>query len=259
MDIRARAAAYYDAGHFPFDDVPFYLARIPSASAHLLELGCGTGRVLVPLTAHCEYIQGVDISAGMLEICKRKLTQAGIPPTQAQVVRGDITSLHLQRKFDLITSPFRVFQNLTEDEHITNYFATVRRHLAAGGTAILNTFRPFGEPSDILARSRRAEQEEDWDIPYQGGHLLRTNHFRKPATAQGEKLVIYPSLTYRYYEGEELVHEAIMDVEMRVHYPDQLIELITRHGFAVIARWGGYQGEQYGQGPELVVQFGLPA
>jgi hypothetical protein len=46
---------------------------------------------------------------------------------------------------------------------------------------------------------------------------------------------------------------------MRCYYPDDFIKLIREHGFTIIDRWGGYQGEAYGQGSELVVQFRLAA
>jgi hypothetical protein len=41
---------------------------------------------------------------------------------------------------------------------------------------------------------------------------------------------------------------------MRCHYPDEFEALIRDHGFTVTNRWGGYRGETYGDGPELVVE-----
>ena len=45
-DIRAEAAKYYDVSPTIPDDIAFYQARLPSSDAAILELGCGTGRVL---------------------------------------------------------------------------------------------------------------------------------------------------------------------------------------------------------------------
>jgi hypothetical protein len=42
---------------------------------------------------------------------------------------------------------------------------------------------------------------------------------------------------------------------MRCYYPDEFTALITKHGFRVIERWGGYAGEPYGEGMELIVRF----
>lgn len=42
---------------------------------------------------------------------------------------------------------------------------------------------------------------------------------------------------------------------MMCYYPRQFEQLILDHGFKIISRWGGYKGEPYGEGPELVIQF----
>ena len=82
-DIRAEAAQYYDANPTIPDDIDFYQARMPSSTAVVLELGCGTGRVLVPLVERCCAIHGIDMSEAMLARCRQKLQAAGIPPTKA--------------------------------------------------------------------------------------------------------------------------------------------------------------------------------
>ena len=67
MDAGARAVKYYDANPVFPNDIPFYRQRIPSLRARVLELGCGTGRVLVSLLSHCGYIHGIDHSAEMAQ------------------------------------------------------------------------------------------------------------------------------------------------------------------------------------------------
>src|SRR5574341_663141 len=113
MDIRGSSARYYDAGPAPFDgkDIAFYESLIPSPEARILELGCGTGRVLIPLARRCAFIQGIDLSDAMLDVCRAALAKANLPPDRAAVAQGDITDLHLGQRFDLITAPFRVMQN----------------------------------------------------------------------------------------------------------------------------------------------------
>ncbi len=69
------------------------------------------------------------------------------------------------------------------------------------------------------------------------------------------KLVLYPELIYRRYEGEVLQGEAVLKIAMRCYYPEELEQIILGHGFRIVDRWGGYAGEPYGKGPELVVQF----
>jgi len=81
----------------------------------MLELGCGTGRVLLPLAEVCGYIHGLDISEAMVAVCREKLQAAGMVGTKAQVEVEDITNFALGRTFDLIFAPYRVLQNLEPD------------------------------------------------------------------------------------------------------------------------------------------------
>jgi SAM-dependent methyltransferase len=75
-DIRAEAAQYYDTNLVIPDDIAFYQARLPWSDASVLELGCGTGRVLLPLAASCGFIHGIDRSQAMLARCRQKLQAA---------------------------------------------------------------------------------------------------------------------------------------------------------------------------------------
>src|SRR5689334_4940079 len=143
-DIRAEAAKYYDVSPTIPDDLAFYQARLPSSDAAVLELGCGTGRVLLPLAAVCGFIHGIDRSQAMLAWCLQKVQAAAIPPTTARVELGDITDFALRRTFDLIIAPYRVFQLLETDAQIDGLFRCVRAHLAPRGTCILNVFHPQG-------------------------------------------------------------------------------------------------------------------
>lgn len=62
MDPRKNTARFYDIIKHPVNDVPFYIKRIESLEAKkALELGCGTGRVFVPLAKACEKIVGIDV------------------------------------------------------------------------------------------------------------------------------------------------------------------------------------------------------
>ena len=254
IDIRADAARYHDLNPAAPDDIPFYRDRTPSRDASILELGCGTGRVLVPLVEDCAYIHGVDLSEAMVAICREKLVQAGIPAARACVQVGDITDLSLDRTFDLITAPYRVFQNLERDADTDGFFETVRKHLAPGGRCILNVFQPNREPAALRQEWVTQEEYECWETVVEGERV--TCHGMN-ARLDSEKMVLYPELIYRRYRGSDLVEEVILKIVMRAYYADEFAQLITGHGFEIIQRWGGYGGESYGDGPELVIEFGV--
>jgi SAM-dependent methyltransferase len=255
MDIRVEAARYYDLQPPPFEgkDIPFYIARISSPQARILELGCGTGRVLIPLLNHCGFIHGVDISESMVAICQGQLDEQGISPANARVEVADICQLKLEQKFDLIIAPYRVFQNLEADEQIEGFFQTVRWHLAPGGACILNVFRPWYEEARVRERWAQAKEDKQvWETPVGDGRLIA---FERIAAVHPEKYICYPVLTYRYFEKDALIEEANLYIAMRCYSAESFHDLILSHGFNIIDQWGGYNGEVYGEGPELVVQF----
>jgi SAM-dependent methyltransferase len=251
-DIRAKAARYYDLNPYAPQDVPFYSERIPAPDAHVLELGCGTGRTLVPLASSCGFIHGIDLSEAMLARCQQKLHAAGIPAERAQVERGDITNFTLGRTFDLIIAPYRVVQNLETDRQVAGLFQCVRHHLRPTGTCILNVFRPSGSP-EVLRRNWCTEGEHfAWET-YRAGTRITCHDRRR--RMDPDTLVLYPELVCRQYEGESLTDETVLPIAMRCYYPEEFARLIVAHGFRTMARWGGYAGEPYGEGPELVIQF----
>lgn len=251
-DIRTQVASYYDLSPSNPHDLPFYERQIPSPEARVLELGCGTGRVLLPLVDVCGFIQGVDRSEAMLSLCRRKLAAATVPLTKARVRRGDISDLDLGQRFDLIIAPFRVLQNLETDAQVDGLFETVHKHLAPGGTCILNVFQPNRDPDGLRREWCSAVERVAWEVPVEGGRV--TCHDKR-VRMDPDKLVLYPELIYRRYEGDVLVDTAVLRIAMRCYYPAEFERLVVDHGFRITGRWGGYAGEPYGGGPELVLQF----
>lgn len=252
MDIRADAARFYDADPSHPHDVPFYISQVSVAGLRVLELGCGTGRLLLPLAQAGAHIHGVDLSDAMTTICRQKLQAAGILSDRASVSVGDISDFSLADRFDLIIAPFRVLQNLETDRQLDGLFECIATHLSKDGTCILNVFNPYA-PSDVIIREWvSAEEQLEWEIAYGDGTLRR---YCRNTRMSPEPLILYPDLIYRLYEGTMIVEEAVLSISMRCYYPDQFMSLIIEHGFEVIGQWGGYEGEAYGTGPELVIQF----
>jgi SAM-dependent methyltransferase len=251
-DARAKAAKYYDLNPQMPDDIAFYKARVPSPYATVLELGCGTGRILMPLATVCALIYGIDFSEAMVAICKEKLAKNGIQSSNALVKVGDITNLDLNRKFDLIIAPFRVFQNLETDTEVDGLFKSIRRLLSFEGTCILNVFKPNFEPEVLRRKWSDKSEYFCWESFVENARV--TCHGRN-AKIHPKRNILYPELIYRHYNSHELTDEVVLKVVMRCYYPDEFERVIMDHGFEIVERWGGYNGERYGEGPELVLKF----
>ena len=253
-DIRAEAAKYYDVSPTIPDDLAFYQARLRSSDAAVLELGCGTGRVLLPLAAMCGFIHGLDRSQAMLARCQQKLQAAAIPPTKARVEHGNITDFALGCAFDLIIAPYRVFQLLETEAQVHGLFQCIRTHLAPGGSCILNVFHPQGGFEGIQQAWESMTERGRWEVTVDGVRLRCEERWLR---LDPERHILYVELIYRRYVRDTWVEDAVLQIPRRCYTPTEFEQVILEHGFQIIQRWGGYAGERYGEGPELVAQFSV--
>ncbi len=110
----------------------------------VLELGCGTGRVLIPIAESEIEIVGLDSSPQMLSVCREKLLNESkdVQSKVLDLVQGDMRAFELSRKFSLVTIPFRPFQHLLTVADQMSCLENIRKHLLAGGKLVLDIFNP---------------------------------------------------------------------------------------------------------------------
>lgn len=143
-----RFAAFYDLEYRDYaEDVPFYLnyasvyadasGLAGSAKPRVLELGCGTGRLLVSLAMDGCAVVGVDASAAMLAVAQERLATAGVD--DYLLLRADMREVQLPSDYmaDLVIIALNTFQYITS---VAGQMATlrgVRPYLAEGGRLIV--------------------------------------------------------------------------------------------------------------------------
>ncbi|HEY3255846.1 MAG TPA: class I SAM-dependent methyltransferase, partial [Polyangiaceae bacterium] len=139
-------------------DIGFYAGEAKAARGPVLELGCGTGRILLPIARAGSVITGIDSSRAMLERCRARL-QGEPSDLQARVTleQRDVRDFDLHAKFALIIAPFRVLQHMTTEPDQLSLLATVSRHLATGGRFVFDVFNPR---FDILVGADGVERED---------------------------------------------------------------------------------------------------
>ncbi|HUQ86035.1 MAG TPA: class I SAM-dependent methyltransferase [Vicinamibacterales bacterium] len=138
-------AAYYDwenAQTVGRRDIAFwsdFALRASSGQAgrrrgRVLELGCGTGRVAIPLAKAGATVVGIDRSASMLDRGRIKVRRAGVG-SRVQLIRGDIRHLPFpDRSFPLVMAPYGILQSLLDEKLLAATLKDVRRVLTRGGT-----------------------------------------------------------------------------------------------------------------------------
>ena len=129
-------AAFYDwenARTVGRRDVAFWQGVAARVNGRTLELGCGTGRVLVPLARSGIPVVGIDRSGPMRARGRARLRRLR-KPVSAALVRGDVRDLPgADGAFDLVVAPYGLLQSLLRDRDLTRTLASVARVLAPGG------------------------------------------------------------------------------------------------------------------------------
>jgi SAM-dependent methyltransferase len=133
-------AALYDMVYSWYDaDRAFYVRKAREAGGPVLEVGCGTGRILIPTLEAGVDIDGIDLREEMIEATRRKAEAIGKSPTLFVADMRDFTMPH---KYALVTMPFRVFQHALTTEDQLKTLRIIRDHLEPGGALVFNVFFP---------------------------------------------------------------------------------------------------------------------
>ena len=245
QDDYAIAADLYDyvVPYANRPDVAFYVDQARISGGSVLELGCGTGRVLVPTARAGLAITGIDASPHMLAICRRRLAAE---PSEIQsrvtLIEADMRSFDLAGRFALATIPFRPFQHLLTVEDQLACLAAVRRHLSDNGRLVFDLFNPS---LDLLANHPLGVEtghEPEFVTP-DGRRVTRC--YRTVAQDRfqqtGSHELIY-DVTHCDGSKERLVHP----FTLRYIFRFEAEHLLARAGFAVEHLFSDYARSPYG-------------
>jgi len=243
-DHHAELAGLYDA--LPLynarRDVEFYVElcrRAGRESGDVLELGCGTGRVLIPAAEAGARMTGLDNSKGMLARCRAKAS--ALPVT---LVEADMTRFALGRTFRLAIIPFRPLQHLIAVEEQLRCLECVREHLEPGGRLVFDVFHP--NLAMLVAPASDAEFEDTPEVRLPDGRTLR-RAFRLTGKHRAEQ-VNDAELIY-YLDGQRIVQV----FPMRYFFRYEVEHLLARAGFEVAALHGNFDKSAFGDdSPEMI-------
>lgn len=224
-------------------DVAFFVDLARESGGLVLEVGCGTGRVLIPAARAGITITGLDLSTRMLAVCRQRLAAEG------EDVRGRVTlsvadmrDFDLGGQFSLVTLPFRPFQHLTTVADQIACLQTVYRHLLPGGCIALDLFNPS---IPILADDTRLGgwgSEPEFALP-DGRRVVR--RFRltdRDYFNQINQVEMIYAVTHPDERQEEFVHA----FPMRYLFRFEAEHLLVRCGFEIEAVYGSYDRSPYG-------------
>jgi SAM-dependent methyltransferase len=239
------------------DDVRFYGTLAGERGGPILDLGCGTGRLTVPLLRDGHVVVGVDRAAPMLARAAARLARLSAPVRRrALLVRGDFLSLPLRPRphFALAVMAFHGVQHLHTDAQLVAFFRAVRRLLIPGGWFAFDVFAP---DAPFLARpSGRRFDRTVFRHPSTGQRLAysisqRLDHPQAIDAGPPPDRVnrVNPRrliMTFHYQpldgRGRPQGRERHVRLAHRLLSPDEVARLLGQARLPLIASWGGFDG-----------------
>lgn len=225
------------------DDLGLWRALAAEAGGPVLELGCGTGRVTLPLAEAGFEIVGLDRSQPLVEYAAARAAERGVGVTLAV---GDMRDFELGARFRLVIAPWNAFHHLLDLASIEAFFAAARRHLDEGGRLVVDAFQPSPAFLGAAPERRRILRYRD---PYaeREVHLFEENEYD---TATQINRVRW------WFESDGAEPERD-ELEMRIVFPQELEALVRLGGLRVLDKWGGYDRAPFtSRSPKQIVVLG---
>lgn len=224
-------------------DLDFYLQEAAASGGPVLEIGCGTGRVLLPTARAGITITGLDVSAFMLDVCRQSLhEEAADVQARVTLVERDMRDFSLGERFALVTSPFRPFQHLLTVEDQLSCLACVRRHLVPGGIFILDIFNP----SLASLTADNLGQEIDEESPFTTPEGIQVRRSVRVTSRDFHNQIQDVELIYYLAHPDDREERIVHAFPMRYLFRFEAEHLLARSGFEVVDLYADFDRSPHG-------------
>jgi SAM-dependent methyltransferase len=232
-DEAARLAALYDLDTAPLEggpDVEWFSGLARRTGGPILELGCGTGRVAVPVAQDGHHVVGLDRSGAMLERAERRARRASV---EVRWVEGDMRAFSFNEAFALIFVAFNSFLMLGPDDRWA-CLARVREHLAPRGRVAIDVFQP--DPEVIVGKDGGIVDEWHRVDPESGRAVHKFSSSR--ANVDG----VTQRIWYDEIGDDGAVHRIGGTTTLHYLYRRESELLFSEAGFIIETLHGDYDG-----------------
>lgn len=205
----------------------FYVQAAGGQGRQVLELACGTGRLTMPLARSGADVTGGDLSQTMLDAARKRASAEGLAPVLVQL---DMRDFELGRRFDTIAVAANSLLHLTQTADQLAFLACAARHLKPDGRLIFDIFVPSA-----------------WVLSRPGDERQQLGAFQHPELGEVriEETIAYDPIAQIshidwYWSCPAETDFRHTKLELRQIYPQELLLVLERGGFAAIERFGGF-------------------
>lgn len=233
-------------------DVQFYLEEARRAGSPVLEIGCGTGRILLPLAEAGIEIVGLDRAPAMLALLRQKLSQRRIETQQrVELIEGDMRHFSLAQRFNLVMIPYRAFLHLLTPKDQRQALYCVREHLTDDGQLIFNVFDPNLEmiTAHLGPLGAALKKDSEFTHPETGHHVIAWNSFQyDPERQMLEGYFIFEELD----NTGKLIAKRYSPLTLRYVHRYEMRYLLELCGYKVEALYGDFHRGPFRYGGEQI-------
>ena len=217
-----RSAGEYDNWHGTYDEAAVEALAALAGGGRALELGIGTGRIALPLTAAGVEVHGIDASHAMIARLRAKPGGDRVP-----VTIGNFAEAAVAGEFSLVFVVFNTFfMLLTQDEQV-RCFRNVAARLAPGGVFLLEAFVPD------LSRFAGGQITKVTSITTDQVSLDMSQHDPVRQHVTSQKVFITDG------------HIRLFPIQIRYAWPAELDLMAQLAGLRLRDRWGGWRREPF--------------
>jgi SAM-dependent methyltransferase len=259
-EIAGAREHFEDAALYDFEyrrrraDVNFYrrLAsdRMAFGAGPVLDLACGSGRLLLPLLRDGHTVVGLDRSRPMLAAAARRVARLS-PARRARglLLRGDLAAFSLRRRFGLAICAFHSIQHLIEDPQLLHFLRAVARSLVPGGWFAFDVLPP--DPRWLARGDDRRWARTVFHHPVTRQRLVYTTDHVYDSVRRALHMRLY----YQRLDGRDrpVGRERVVRLCHRQLWPADVQKLLARAGFRLIGSFADFHGQPLSDGD------GLPA
>jgi SAM-dependent methyltransferase len=229
-------------------EIAYYRRFIEGGGEPALDVACGTGRLLLPYLRAGLDVDGCDVSADMVALCREQAAREGLTPTLFVQPMHELEPDRGYRTI-FVCGAFGLGSTREQDLEALRRF---HRHLEPGGTLLLDTEVPYASGPNARRwrywlKEGRSELPRPWPPPGErrrgsdgAEYELRTRVVEVDPIRQLHSLELRAAM----WRVGELVAEEEHRIDMRLYFRDEVLLMLEHVGFAGVAVRGDYTDDE---------------
>jgi SAM-dependent methyltransferase len=249
-DIAARVARFFDGetGHY-LDDLPTLRAYARRTGGPLLELGCGSGRLLAPLAKAGYRITGVDLSPKMLDLARSRIAAADAGE-RVTLLEGDFTTIPLGGPFSFAFIVMNTFLHLLSTGEQVRALRHWYEHLVPGGLLLIDVFAP--DAAELAGFDGRIEFDKMWQDASTGNTVVK----QVVRTVEQAEQLVHLTMMYDDCPAGGPMERTVVSFDLRYIWRFEAELLLRQAGFELEAVYGDWDLAPFDSASERLIVVG---